>query len=110
MKHFFAPILLIVGITSVSCGCTWSLFESAWPMPSDDIINLAPPSLAVPVATPRLMGRATNFAARALRVFNDGSTEKGQMDWANGDFTSVGAIAEDLWVFSHCARDLFNSR
>ncbi|MEH3023792.1 MAG: hypothetical protein PGN19_13775 [Pseudomonas oryzihabitans] len=96
----FYPVIvfaLTMAIVSVA-GCTSSPFESAWPIPSKEIIELKPPALGS--APDRQLNEAVNYGNALLKLINAHYDKKNRMDWANGDFTTFGALGALAGVVS----------
>lgn len=90
-------LVLMVAIIAMA-GCTSSPFESAWPIPPKEIIELKPPALG---ATPdSQLNEAVSFGNALLRLINTHYDEKNRMDWANGDFTAFGVLGALAGVVS----------
>lgn len=84
-----AVLALAIAIASLS-GCTSSPFESAWPVPPKEIIQLKPPALGV---TPNSqLSEAVKFGDTLLGLINTHYDKRNRMDWANGDFTTIGVV------------------
>lgn len=86
-------VFLMAIATLSSAGCTWSPAKDSWPIPPTDILNHEPPVLSPNPREYKQISTAVANTATLRRLVISHSVERSKLDWANGDYTSLGAVA-----------------
>lgn len=93
MKPHHTGVVLLGAASFLLGGCAWSPAHDSWPLPPEDVVGYEPPVLAPNPGTYEQMSIAQKHAEALRKRINKHSLDRGRLDWATGDYTSIGAIA-----------------
>lgn len=85
-------VMVIVGSALLLSGCKTSPMEESWPIPPEVIVDIQPPA-PKPGDPLTPIKHAQQFPDNLRKLINSAQRDRLKMDWANGDFTSLGVIA-----------------
>lgn len=92
MKPYAVAYVLLISVAIFLEGCAWSPTKKSWPLPPQELVEYDP-AITSPKGSYRKISIAQAHAQGLLDIITKHSRERGQLDWATGDYTSLGVIA-----------------